>query len=183
MVSDRATLGHLLLAGVLCACAPVVHADSLVSPSSAFPSLGRPSIRLSLPEGELQGFNRGEFGGGLAYVPHVGAIKELLNDNVLSIVRNTTGIFVFTGLSHMYTSRGAVWKVDQEPTVAIASVATLAGAPDAIEDLGADGVRFRIYVAPTPDDLKSGHYKPGRYECMRLVGASVVRADGCNLPR
>lgn len=57
------------------------------------------------------GTDRGEFIGNLSVIYPGGSKRILIEDNVIQLIPVQDELFVFTGLSHMFTSRGAVHKV------------------------------------------------------------------------
>jgi hypothetical protein len=79
------------------------------------------------------GTNHGEFGGNLSVNLPNGTEQVLIHDNVVQIISLKSELFVFTGLSHMMTDRGAIYRVFQKEGVPVAErITLLPGAPEFI---------------------------------------------------
>lgn len=96
------------------------------SPASARDLTGLPGwIRPDLPRGRvtaieplrhglLVGADAGEFIGGLAYVDDgARGVTMVVPDNVSMMFRHGGKLYVLTGLSHMVSSRGEIWEIDE----------------------------------------------------------------------
>ena len=70
-----------------------------------------PDVGINVDGGYLVGSSRGEWGGELVFVDREGKQTTLLHDNVRGLHHMTSGIVVVTGLSHLSTNTGAVFKV------------------------------------------------------------------------
>lgn len=69
-----------------------------------------PNVGLKTPAGVLVGADRGEWGGELMYLDGKSAPLRLLDGNVRGIHRHPAGIVVVTGLAHMMSNRGALYR-------------------------------------------------------------------------
>lgn len=79
------------------------------------------------------GTNNGEFGGSLSVTPSSGATRVLIKDNVTNIVSVKNDLYIFTGLSHMFTDRGALYKIVQKEGLPFAErITLLPGAPEVV---------------------------------------------------
>ena len=68
----------------------------------------------TLPHGVLIGTNAGEFIGGLAYVADRGGTATLvIPDNIALLFRHGGRLYALTGLSHLFSSYGEVWEIDE----------------------------------------------------------------------
>jgi hypothetical protein len=66
-----------------------------------------------LPRGALVGTYAGEWIGALHYISdRDGQVTQLIDDNVSLSFRHGDKLYVVTGLSHMLSTRGAVWEID-----------------------------------------------------------------------
>lgn len=64
-------------------------------------------------DGELLGADRGEWGGELVFRNAKGDLQRVLKRNIDGIVRMPFGVVVFTGLSHLGYSAGAVFRLEK----------------------------------------------------------------------
>ena len=109
---------HLLLRAALLACycsalqataQPVAIASdsNSSSPQSSTANVPAPEPRshpahsLDAFGGRLIGTDRGEWIGRLQFEDPAGGVRTILEKNVLGIVKNKDGVFVFTGLDHL----------------------------------------------------------------------------------
>lgn len=77
------------------------------------PRGGRVTAIEVLPRGSLIGTNAGEFIGGLAYVDDSNRTATLVvPDNIALLFRHGGKLYALTGLSHLFSSYGEVWEVD-----------------------------------------------------------------------
>lgn len=81
--------------------------------------------------GQLLGADRGEWGGELVFRDASGTVQTVLRQNVRGIVGMPFGVVVFTGLSHMGRSTGAVFRLEQRNDGAVVATLlhSLRGAP------------------------------------------------------
>ncbi|MEM6820050.1 MAG: hypothetical protein AAF578_14800 [Pseudomonadota bacterium] len=80
------------------------------------------------------GTDRGEFGGGLEVTFPDGKSKSLIDDNVQALFRIDESLYVFTGLAHMNSDDGAIYRIDEydslEPQVS--RITLLPSAPSVV---------------------------------------------------
>jgi len=133
--------------------------------------------RLAAFNGTLLGFDGGEWDGGLLFLDANGRPHELLHENVQAIIKTHTGVFVFTGLSHLSLLNGAVYKListtGQEIRVQLTH--QLPGFPLSIRRKQDGTHSFLVLVGVDRSD-------GAKYECFRLAGERVVRASNCGRP-
>lgn len=81
--------------------------------------------------GELLGAARGEWGGELVFRDASGTVQTVLRRNVRGIVGMPFGVVVFTGLSHLGRSTGAIFRVERRNDGAVVATPlhSLRGAP------------------------------------------------------
>jgi hypothetical protein len=147
-------------------------AQSDTANASAPPS--RPDHSMQAFGGLLTGTDRGEWIGRLQFQDPAGGIHTLLEKNVLGIVKNKDGVFVFTGLDHLGLNEGLVYvvKPDTDNMPRPELLVRLAGTP--------------IRIHQEPDGTTTFLVSPGRdrqgkfvYECYRFVEQAVSRGTGC----
>ncbi|HTS08179.1 MAG TPA: hypothetical protein VMP68_21590 [Candidatus Eisenbacteria bacterium] len=106
--------------------------------------------RLFLPtsNGWLGGFDAGEFGGGLWWFSRDGSKTiELLSENVHAIYQIKKDILILTGLEHLGSNFGHVFKFDDTSGKAtVTSLADLGGSPEASTVDSDDSI-----IVATPD--------------------------------
>lgn len=64
-------------------------------------------------DGELLGADRGEWGGEMVFRDASGNVHPVLKRNVDGIVQMPFGVVVFTGLSHLGHSTGAIFRIER----------------------------------------------------------------------
>lgn len=131
----------------------------------------------SLPAfgGLLIGTDRGEWIGRLQFQDPAGGLHTLLEKNVLGIVSNDAGIFVFTGLDHMSLNEGQIYvlKPDAGNTPHPELLARLPGTPGRIRQEADGTIRFLVFTGQRD---QQGRFVPA---CYQLAGHAVSRAAGC----
>ncbi|WP_090178782.1 MULTISPECIES: hypothetical protein [unclassified Duganella] len=81
----------------------------------------------------LIGTNKGEWGGNLSVVDSDGTAHLLIRDNIVQLIQEKDELFVFTGLAHLASARGAIYKVTgNKEDVNAEKVTLLPGAPEAV---------------------------------------------------
>lgn len=135
----------------------------------------RPDHSMQAFGGLLIGTDRGEWIGRLQFQDTAGGIHTILEKNVLGIVKNTDGVFVFTGLNHLGLNEGLVYvvKPDAHDMPRPELLTRLSGKPIRIHQ--EPGGTTTFLVSPGPRD-EQGRFV---YECYRLVGQAVSRGTGC----
>lgn len=99
-----------------------------------------------------QATDNGEWGGNLSVTDTSGASKILINDNVVKIIEHNKQFYVFTGLAHLGSNKGAlhkVSKIDTQPVVE--KLVNLSGAPYTIVTTSENG--SLLFIIVTADDL------------------------------
>jgi len=69
------------------------------------------SSKLTVFNGILAGYDHGEFGGAVSFIPKVGAEYKLINENFKGFYSLKDKIYVLAGLSHMFIDRGYLYEV------------------------------------------------------------------------
>ncbi|UHQ18861.1 hypothetical protein LVB87_11780 [Lysobacter sp. KIS68-7] len=133
----------------------------------------------SLPAfgGTLVGTDMGEWIGGLSFEDNTDTLHPLLRENVHGIVETPAGIFVFTGLAHLGSNEGNVYRIDPKadaPPRAV-RVAQLSGSPTQVARLHDGTMSFLVY-AGWRDDREL-------YECWGFDGRQLARSRECLPPR
>ncbi|WP_148040948.1 hypothetical protein [Montanilutibacter psychrotolerans] len=161
----------LMIILALCGCS--------VEPSAPAqtPEVVVPDHSLDAFGGRLLGVDRGEWIGKLLFQDADGTLDTVLAENVHGIVRNSNGIFVFTGLAHMSVNEGYVHTVAREPDgrVTVSPLGRLPGAPTRVRQLQPEGATsFLVYSGFSND-------RP-LFECYQLIGKIVSRGHDCLPP-
>ena len=150
-----------IMAMALCTLLPCAHAADVAVP--AF-------------DGHLLGSDVGEWIGRLEYVARDGARQTILEENILGIVNGASGVFAISGLAHMSTNRGAIYRIDRrdDGTLSASVMVTLAGAPSQV----------RTHLDGTADFLVFEGWLGERqhFRCYRLADAAVQPANTCTPP-
>ncbi|MFO3706211.1 hypothetical protein ACI6Q5_14845 [Xanthomonas codiaei] len=125
--------------------------------------------------GLLSGTDRGEWIGRLQFKDASGNVRVLLEENVLGIVENTHGVFVFTGLAHLGLNEGQMYRInrDERGLVTAALVRRLPGAPSQVIALSKSKALFLVFTGKF--DAKGMLI----FECYSLNGDSISRGTGC----
>ncbi len=112
---------------------------------------------LRVGNGMLVGWNQGEFGGGVVFIPASGIADTLVRDNLRAFVPSAPGVRAIVGLAHLSLDEGAIYAlVPRGPDSWQASrVADLGSAPLAVLPLPGDSLLVltsRRLVIVTPDN-------------------------------
>lgn len=129
-------------------------------------------------DGQLSGVDRGEFeGGGLYYRESDGTSRRILDQNVHGIIKNESGIFVFTGLAHMLTNEGYIYAVSRTPSGQIQAslLGRLPGSPAQVEQAANGTTSFLV---------RTDRFNNSRpvFDCYALDGSIVTRSHDCRTP-
>ena len=127
--------------------------------------------------GHLLGTDRGEWVGKLMFQDAHGNLVTLLNENVHGIVKNSEGIFVFTGLAHMSLNDGEIFTVARTPDgkLTTSSLGHLPGAPSRVRQREPGGATsFLVYSGFRGDQRL--------FNCYQLIGKVVSRGQDCLPP-
>lgn len=91
----------------------------------------QPEHSLLIYDGILLGYDRGEFGGKLAFHNRSGVTTDLLPRNVRAMFPFEGAALVITGLSHMGTNEGGIYLVKMDPSgvVGVRQLHELEGSP------------------------------------------------------
>lgn len=90
-------------------------------------------IKLRFNGKTLIGENKGEWGGSLSVVSQDGTKQILIPENIVQLIQEEDELFVFTGLAHLFSAHGAIYKVvrDKEDVKA-EKLTLLPGAPQVV---------------------------------------------------
>jgi hypothetical protein len=66
---------------------------------------------LEVENGTIVGFNKGEFGGWIVFMPNDGPLYEILNENFRGFYTIGDKIYVLTGLAHMVSDYGSIYEL------------------------------------------------------------------------
>lgn len=103
----------------------------------------------------LIGSNKGEWGGNLSVVGSDGTAHMLIRDNIVQLIQENGELFVFTGLAHGRSARGAIYKVTRDKEeVNAEKVTLLPGAPQVVAVERNDSGYFAFLIV-TNDGLVS----------------------------
>ncbi|MGY1459826.1 hypothetical protein ACW5F0_14475 [Luteimonas sp. A534] len=155
----------------------VLTSCSNVEPPSVSPlSVGDAEHSLRAFNGKLLGADRGEFTGYLAYQDQSGKVTALLRENVHGIVENREGIFVLTGLAHLGTNDGYLYKVSagSNGQIQASQLGYLPGAPSHVQHNADGSITFLIYMGYRGNER--------HYQCHSLVGSVVSYSNNCDPP-
>jgi hypothetical protein len=136
-----------------------------------------PDHALAAFGGQLFGTDRGEWIGKVVFQDAAGNLQTLLNENVHGIVRNSAGIFVFTGLAHMGTNEGYIYTValSANQQVQTALLGRLPGAPSQVSQKADGSITFLVFTGTSANRRA--------YECYSLTGKTVSRSYDCLPPK
>jgi hypothetical protein len=144
---------------------------------------GPPQSRLAAFGGTLLGFDQGEWGGALVFVDSDARPIKLLERNVQGIVETWSGIFVFTGLAHLFENSGELYRIVElsKNVVKPELQSKLPGAPRSVKKL-VNGASFMVYTGRY--ELRPGYPLNARstqnvmpvLKCFHLSG-DLVRED------
>lgn len=74
-----------------------------------------PKIKLECKDGDLLGYNRGEWGGGLVFKSRkTDSLRLIIDDNIKSVYPVKNGFIVLTGLAHLSYDGGSVYCVHRD---------------------------------------------------------------------
>lgn len=127
-------------------------------------------------DGELLGADRGEWGGELVFRDASGAVQTLLRQNVRGILGMPFGVVVFTGLSHMGHSTGAIFRVEQRNDGAVVATPlhVLRGAPGDVRWTTRGDLVFTV------DYVSRGRLFGGMHtQCFLLKRSGDLRRQPC----
>ncbi len=96
--------------------------------------------------GTLFGYDHGEFGGGLLFADRQNNTHRILDENIVGIYSSNSDIFVFTGISHLSITKGAIYKIDlnQKHFPLAQKIGKLSGKPYKIIPSKDKGIVFRV---------------------------------------
>jgi len=125
--------------------------------------------------GLLIGTDQGEWIGRLQFQDPAGGLRTILEENVLGIVKNGDGVFVFTGLDHLSTNEGLVYviKPDTNNIPRPELLVRLSGYPSQVHQEPDGTIGFIVFTGRRDQQGRFLH------ECYRLVGQEVSRGTGC----
>jgi hypothetical protein len=163
-----------LLSLLLVGCAADVADTPTVAPRAT-----EPDHSLSAFGGRLLGTDRGEWIGQLVFERPNGKQETLLRENVIGIIRNPSGVYVFTGLAHMGGNDGFIYRVAPSSAghINITLLGRLPGVPSNITQDPQQVVSFLV---------STGLFdSAGRevLQCLRLIGEQVEPGHACLPPR
>ena len=169
----RLRLLPILLAMSAATAQPAGIADRADVPASA--SQRHPERSMQAFGGVLIGTDRGEWIGSLQFQDAAGGKHTILEENVLGLVKNGEGVFVFTGLDHLSLNEGLVYVVKPDITNIPRAelLVRLSGTPGQVHQEPDGTTRFVVFT---------GHRdQQGRFlhECYQLVGHVVSRGTDC----
>ena len=169
-------MGTRLLIALCIACgcskspAPVPAASrtDVTKPDHVLPAFG----------GMLLGTDRGEWIGELAFQGSDGSFETVLKENVHGIVRNDSGVFVFTGLRHIHTNSGFIYTVTATSNndIIATRLGRLPGAPSDVVRLPDGATTFLVHSGRL--DAKGRPIA----DCYELRGKVVNRSSSCPPP-
>jgi hypothetical protein len=147
-------------------------------------------LDMETPHGLLEGYNAGEFGGGLVWKGVGGEHAILLREPIRDMHATQDGVLVFGGLNHLSGRRGAVWRVDIGPDrrASIKLVLRLFTAPGAIA-VGRNGSAIVstslgvIRVTPKGTGEELFRWSPGAAPMARPGERHPVNDDKSWLPK
>jgi hypothetical protein len=90
-------------------------------------------IKVAFNGNTLIGENKGEWGGSLSVVNQDGTKRILIPENIVQLIQEEDELFVFTGLAHLFSAQGAIYKVTHDKAgVKAEKVTLLPGAPQVV---------------------------------------------------
>lgn len=114
-----------------------------------------PSANVPFHGKSLLGTNNGEWGGTLSVVDTDGTATVLVPDNVVQLLPEQDALFAFTGLAHLGSDRGAVYRIaDQDGQVTAQKLTLLPGAP-AVVTAERNDRGYLAFLVVTTDGLVS----------------------------
>jgi hypothetical protein len=156
------------------------------APDSSVPQSGMTDVPASAAQlhpvhsiqafgGLLIGTDRGEWIGRLQFQDPAGGMHTILEKNVLGIIQNKDGVFVFTGLDHLGMHEGLLYvvKSDTSHMPRAELLAQLPGTPSRVHQDPGGTTRFLVFPGQRDQQGRFVH------ECYQLEGQVVSRGAGC----
>jgi hypothetical protein len=145
-----------------------------------------PEHAVRLGNGILLGGDRGEWGGELVFRDSNGKDKTLLNENVVSVKVIEQNAYVFTGLSHLGSSFGAMYVVNSssDPDGLKPRLLLKLDAPPtdvSFDENSAFRLRFGGAETSTSDGM--GDANKAKYRCFSFQGGQEPIELACDEPR
>lgn len=138
--------------------------------------LQEPDYVLAVFGGQLLGADRGEWGGELVFRDAGGTVHPVLKGNVRGIVKMPFGLIVLTGLNHLGSGAGAIFRVEQHrdgEVVATRKYSLRGGPNDARWTTDGDLVFSIHYVS------RDGLFRRTRMQCLLLDRSGDLRRLPC----
>ncbi|MFC0682874.1 hypothetical protein ACFFGH_34005 [Lysobacter korlensis] len=125
------------------------------------------------------GTDRGEWIGRLVFEAQDRTRQTVLSQNVAGIVRNPSGVYAFTGLAHLGTYEGFIYRVApaSDGRVTANLLGRLPGTPS---NLVQDAQHVTNFLVSTGQLDSAGREV---FRCLRLVRESVQPGHACLPPR
>ena len=133
-------------------------------------------FQLEAFDGTLYGQDRGEWIGGLYFRDQADRTYEVIDQNVHGLIRNSSGVFVFTGLAHLSLNEGYIYRlaVDSDRHIVPQRLGRLPGAPSRVTQ-HKDGITsFLVYAGYVGDKQ--------HFRCLALDGLRVTDSNRCDRP-
>ena len=112
--------------------------------------------------------NKGEWGGHLSVVGSDGNEHILIRDNIVQLVQEQDELFVFTGLAHMGSAQGAIYKITgNREDVSAEKVTLLPGAPQVVT-VERNERGYLTFLIVTNDGLLSFNPKSGEMKILAI---------------
>ena len=161
------------LMSLLAACDGPYYADRQTPINT---SIDNSQVKLEAFGGTLYGQDRGEWIGGLYFRDQADRAYEVIDQNVHGIIRNDSGIFVFTGLAHLSLNEGYIYQltVNSEQQIVPTRLGRLTGAPTQVIQ-HKDGVTSFLTYSGYVGDKQ-------HFRCFELDGARVADSNLCDPP-
>ena len=132
--------------------------------------------RLSIFDGNLLGFDGGEWGGQLIFLNADGSAKTLINQNIKSIIKSDNGVYAFTGLAHMDINEEAVWQIEEtsKGTVMARPIIQLQGMPEQVQEHSAGRHVFQVFTG------KFDSMNTPIFNCFQFVDQAIYPSNKCH---
>lgn len=140
--------------------------------------LQKPDYVLAAFGGRLLGADRGEWGGELVFRDAGGTVHPVLKGNVRGIVEMPFGLIVLTGLNHLGSGTGAIFRVEKhrDGKVVATRKYSLRGGPDDVRWTTDGDLVFSVHYAS-----RGGLFDRTHVQCLLLDRAGGLRKLPCRM--
>lgn len=163
-----------LMSSFLCCHAGADAAADVIKSMSVNPKV-KLAHKLGAFNGQLLGFDGGEWGGALIFLDNQGRATRLNERNIQGLVVSDGHVLAFSGLTHLGVNEGEITELIQMADGSLSErvLVDLQGEPSALERLNEQTIAFKVF---------SGFDSEGKmaYACKTISHGAVSNWFGCN---